>query len=100
MVIAVAVSIGTSTLRAGSPRSKIMKIMLGTAIAVFSLGIGSSYAGDGDGQSATTLFTSIQNERPVAAPTGVTQNSGTAVQADDARPQVRGTWLFRVFTLP
>ena len=77
-----------------------MKIMLGTVIAVFSLGIGSSYAGDGDGQSATTLFTSIQNERAVAAPTGVAQNSGTAVQADDARWQGRGTWLFRVFALP
>jgi hypothetical protein len=77
-----------------------MKIMLGTAIAVFSLGIGSSYAGDGDGHSATTLFTSIQNERAVAAPTGVARNSGTAVQADDARSQGRGTWLFRVFALP
>jgi hypothetical protein len=100
MVIAVAVSIGTSTVRAGNPRREIMKIMLGTAIAVFSLGIGSSYAGDGDGHSATTLFTSIQNERAVAAPTGVAQNSGTAVQADDARSQGRGTWLFRVFALP
>ena len=38
-----------------------MKIMLHAAIAVFSLGIGSAYAGDGDGNSATTLFTSIQN---------------------------------------
>jgi hypothetical protein len=77
-----------------------MKSMLGTAIAVFSLGIGSSYAGDGDGHSATTLFTSILNERAVAAPTGAAQNSGATVQADDARSQDRGTWLFRVFSLP
>jgi hypothetical protein len=93
-VIAVAVPIGTS-----NPRREIIRIMLG-AIAVFSLGIGSSYAGDGDGHSATTLFTSIQNERAVAAPTGVAQNSGAAVHADDARRQGRGTWLFRVFALP
>ena len=84
-----------------------MKIVLGTAIAVFSLGIGSSYAGDGDGHSATTLFTSIQNERAAAAPTivsqtptGAAQISGAAVKADDTRRQGRGTLLFRVFALP
>ena len=78
----------------------MLKILLGVSIAVFSFGIGSCYAGDGDGYSATTLFTSIQNERAVAAPTGVAQNSGAAVQADGTRGQGRGTWLFRVFALP
>ena len=69
-----------------------MKIMLRAGIAVFTLGIGSAYAGDGDGYSATTLFTSIQNERvaplhTVAAqpPTVATRNDGAAVQTSDAR---------------
>jgi hypothetical protein len=100
VVIAVAVPTGTGTVRVGNPRREIMKIMLGTAIAVFSLGIGSSYAGDGDGHSATTLFTSIQNERPVAAQKGTAQDSGAVVQAYDTRSQGQGTWLFRVFSLP
>jgi hypothetical protein len=84
-----------------------MKIMLRAAIAVFSLGIGSAYAGDGDGNSATTLFTSIQNKsaapnRGVAAqpPTIAAQNGGAAVQGPAARPQGQGVWFFRVFSLP
>jgi hypothetical protein len=84
-----------------------MKIMLHAAIAVFSLGIGSAYAGDGDGNSATTLFTSIQNRqaapaRSVAAPTPTiaARNGGAAVQGPDARSQGQRTWLFRVFSLP
>jgi hypothetical protein len=82
-----------------------MKIMLCAAIAIFSLGIGSADAGDGDGNSVTTLFTSIQSKqatpaRSVAAepPTNATQSGGTAVQ--DARLQSQGSWLFRVFSLP
>ena len=81
--------------------------MLRAAVVVFSLGIGSAYAGDGDGNSATTLFTSIQNRqaasaRSVAAPipTIAAQNGGAAVQGPEARSQGRGTWLFRVFSLP
>jgi hypothetical protein len=35
-------------------------IMVCAAAMLLTLGIGSSYAGDGDGESATTLFTSIQ----------------------------------------
>ena len=77
-----------------------MKIMLGTAIAVFSLGIGASYAGDGDGHSAATRFTSIQNERAVATQKGTAQDSGAAVQTYDTRSQGQGTWLFRVFSIP
>jgi hypothetical protein len=81
--------------------------MLRAAVAVFSLGIGPAYAGDGDGSSATTLFTSIQNRqaapaRSVAAPTPTiaAQNGGTAVQGPDARSQGQGRWLFPVFSLP
>jgi hypothetical protein len=75
-------------------------------IAIFSLGIDSAYAGDGDGNLATTLFTSIQNNQAAAASSVATQTStiavqsGAATQAPDARSQGQGTWLFRVFSLP
>jgi hypothetical protein len=84
-----------------------MKIMLGAAIAIFSLGIGGADAGDGDGNSVTTLFTAIRSKpaapgRRVAAepPTEATQNSGVAAQGSDGRSQNQGSWLFRVFSLP
>ena len=84
-----------------------MKIMLRAAITIFSLGIGSADAGDGDGNSVTTLFTSIRSKQATPArsvtaepPTNAAQNGGTAVQAPDARSQGQGSWLFRVFSLP
>jgi hypothetical protein len=84
-----------------------VKIMLRAAIAIFSLGIGAADAGDGDGNSVTTLFTSIRSKpatpaRSAAAepPTDAAQNDGTAVRASDARSQSPGSWLFRVFSLP
>jgi hypothetical protein len=65
----------------------------------FSLGIGSAHAGDGN--SATTLFTSIQNQQAAPAksiaaqtPTITGQNGGAAVPRPDARSQGQGTWLF------
>jgi hypothetical protein len=75
-------------------------IMLRAAIAVFSLGIGSAYAGDGDGYSATTLFTAIQSEEATVARTAAAQNDRAAVQTYDTRAQGLGTWLLRVFALP
>jgi len=83
-----------------------LKIILRAAIAVFSLGIGTVHAGDGDGHSATTLFTSIQNKQAAPAlisvaaqpPTIAAQNVGAAVQ--DTRSQGQGAWSFRVFSLP
>ena len=36
-----------------------MKTMLLAAAAVLAIGAGSAFAGDGDGQSATTLFTPL-----------------------------------------
>jgi hypothetical protein len=88
-------------------RKEIVIILLRASIAVFTLGIGSAYAADGDGYSATTLFTSIQHERAapdgsVAAqvPTVADQNVGAAVQTSDARSQGHGSWLLRVFSLP
>jgi hypothetical protein len=87
-------------------RKELLIILLRAGIAVFTLGIGSTYAGDGDGYSATTLFTSIQHERaaPVRsvaaqAPTVADQNGG-GVQTSDARSQGHGSWLLRVFSLP
>jgi hypothetical protein len=77
-----------------------MKILLRAGIAVFSLGIGAAYAGDGDGHSATTLFTSIETRHAAAARTDAAQNNDPVVQADSTRPQDRGPWLFRVFSLP
>ena len=84
-----------------------MKIVLRAAIAVFSLGIGFAHAGGGDGNSATTLFTSIQNRQAAPAksiaaqtPTSTGQIGGAAVPRPDARSQGQGTWLFRVFSSP
>jgi hypothetical protein len=84
-----------------------MKNMLRAAIAVFSLAIGFAHAGDGDGNSATTLFTSIENRqaapvRNVAGPTPTitARNGGAAIQGPDAHSQGQGMWLFRVFSLP
>lgn len=80
-----------------------MKVAVYAAISVFGLGIGSAYAGDGDGYSATTLFTSIQNEQAAPSRTVAVQNSGASVQtsdASDAHPQGKNTWLFRVFSAP
>jgi hypothetical protein len=109
VVIAVSVPLGrcTSGRRRGQSEEKSMKIMLRAAIAVFSLAIGSAYAGDGDGNSATTLFTSIENRRAapvcnVAAPTPpiADQNGGAAIQGPDTHSQGQGMRLFRVFSLP
>jgi hypothetical protein len=76
-----------------------MKTMLLAAAAVLAIGAGSAFAGDGDGQSATTLFTPLPGEQVVPAlatspamaaigPTGVvTQTYATTSHAS-------GTWLF------
>jgi hypothetical protein len=87
-----------------------MKILFRTALAIFSLGIGSAFGGDGDGNSATTLFTSIPSKQAAPAPrvaaqlpavaAVAAQNGGAAVQGPDARSPGQGTWLFRVFSLP
>ena len=84
-----------------------MKLILRAAVVAFSLGIGTAYAGDGDGNSATTLFTSIPSKQASPAPrvaaqtpAVAAQNGGAAVQGPDARSPGQGTWLFRVFSLP
>jgi hypothetical protein len=57
-----------------------MKAMLRAAIVVFSIGTSSAHAGDGDGYSPTTLFTSIPGQQSPRG--GHTTN----------RP---GNWLFQ-----
>jgi hypothetical protein len=80
-----------------------MKTTVCAAITVLSLGIGSAYAGDGDGYSATTLFTALQNEQAMPARTVAVKDSVVPVQtsdASDAHPQDKNTWLFRIFSAP
>jgi hypothetical protein len=106
VVIADTVAISTGNrqgaLMAGNRRNR-MQVILRAAMAVFGLGIGSVYGGDGDGQSATTLFTARQEGRGAATrtvetqpPTVAAQNGGAAV----TRSQRQGAWPFRVFALP
>ena len=45
-------------------RRMTMRTMIRATIEVFSVGIGSVFADDGDGYSATTLFTSIPGGSP------------------------------------
>jgi hypothetical protein len=97
--------------RVVNPRSReTMKVifMLRVSSMVLSLGIGTAYAGDGDGQSAATLFTSVQAQQQAtiqahrqADPVRVAaaQNGGAAPQAGARAPSV-GTSLFSVFSLP
>jgi hypothetical protein len=80
-----------------------MQVMLRAAITVFGLGIGSVYGGDGDGQSATTVFTSIQESHAATDRTLATQPPTVAApngSASVAHSQGQAAWLFRVFALP
>jgi hypothetical protein len=88
-----------------------MKIIfvLRAAAMVLSLGIGTAYAGDGDGQSGPTLFIAVQAQQQAAiqahrqadpARVLAAQNNGAAGQANGSRPQGVGTSLFSVFSLP
>ena len=80
-----------------------MKTTVCAAITALGLGTGAAYAGDGDGYSATTLFTARQNEQAARARTVAVPNGAASVQtsdASDAHPQGKNTWLFRVFSAP
>jgi hypothetical protein len=63
-----------------------MKILLRAALAIFSLGIGSAYAGDGN--SATTLFTSIPSKQATPTPRVAAQIPAVAAQNGGAAVQV------------
>ncbi len=74
-----------------------MKTMLLAAAAALSLGIGSAYAGDGEGPHANTLFTSLPGviaQAPVQnAPAVATAQNGQAIHTYVTQSS-RGTWLF------
>jgi hypothetical protein len=77
-----------------------MKTMFLAAAAVLSFGIGSAFAGDGDGNSVTTLFTSIPGQQASlpAASTAASRMTATAPSAPAIGTFVTkhdvGTWLF------
>ena len=75
-----------------------MRTMIRATIMVFSIGIGSAFADDGDGYSATTLFTSIPGEQPsltAAAPGRVaTASLNGTVARGYATTSRHSTWLF------
>jgi hypothetical protein len=74
-----------------------MKTMFLAAAAAFSIGIGSAYAGEGEGTIANTQFTSIPGvvAQPPAqvAPAVATAQNGQVVQAYVTQSG-RGTWPF------
>jgi hypothetical protein len=84
-------------------RRKTMKTMILAAAAVLALGVGSAFAGDGDGWSATTKFTSIPGQQAVVAQSAPSQTapSQTATATNEAgvthtyvTKSHAGTWLF------
>jgi hypothetical protein len=75
-----------------------MKTMLLATTAALSLGIGSAWAGDGDGSLASTHFTNlpgVQSVVPVRAfPWAGTAHDGAIAHAFVATPHSLGTWIF------
>jgi hypothetical protein len=75
-----------------------MKSMFLAAAAVLSLGIGSAYAGDGDGPVADTYFTELPGvvAQPAVqqAPRAVATNANGASANLFATRHSTGTWLF------
>jgi hypothetical protein len=75
-----------------------MKTMILAAAAVLALGVGSAFAGDGDGYSATTQFTSIPGEQATVAQSAPPQTATATNEAAVAHTYVTkshaGTWLF------
>jgi hypothetical protein len=79
-------------------RRMTMRTMIRATIMVFSIGIGSAFADDGDGYYAATLFTSIPGEEPsltAAAPGRVaTASLNGTVAHGYVTTSRRSTWLF------
>jgi hypothetical protein len=74
-------------------------IMLATA-AVLALGVGSAFAGDGEGPAANTLFTQLPGviaQAPSQGNTAVARNqnqSGAPTATFMTNSRTGGTWLF------
>jgi len=79
-----------------------MKTMILAIVAVLAFGVGSAFAGDGDGYSATTLFTSIPGQQSVLAQSQIapapTQTASVGHPLTVANTYVTssrtGAWLF------
>jgi hypothetical protein len=75
-----------------------MKTIMLAAAAVVSLGIGSAYAGDGDGPTADTFFTELPGvvaQPPVQKPaSALASNSQGAHINTYVTNRSTGTWLF------
>ncbi len=73
-------------------------LVLRAASMVLSLGIGSAYAGDGDGTVANTRFTEIPGvvaqPRVHSGPSMATARNGLATHTFVTRSQHDGVWLF------
>ena len=80
---------------------KIMRILPATATMI-SIGFGTAYAGDGDGQAANTQFTIIQGQQQatIQARRAAGHAGGVAVQASDTRSQGTALHWHSVFSLP
>ena len=71
-----------------------MKTMFLAAMVALSLGIGSAYAGEGEGTIANTSIPGVVAQAPARnAPTTATTQNGQVVQAYVTQSG-RGTWLF------
>jgi hypothetical protein len=76
-----------------------MKTMMLAAAAVLSLGVGSAFAGEGDGTVANTFFTQLpgvvaQAPSQQQVPSAVARNQGGAPTAAFVTNYSSGTWLF------
>lgn len=80
-----------------------MKTMILATAAVLGIGIGSAYAGEGDGPIANTLFTELPGV--IAQPQVQVAPSAVAANQNGARTNVyvshsaTGTWLFPPYQL-
>jgi hypothetical protein len=77
-----------------------MKTMILATAAVLALGVGSAFAGDGDGPAANTTFTELPGVIAQAqvgqAPTAYARNQATGkpTAAFVTTSRSSGTWLF------
>jgi hypothetical protein len=89
-----------SETRMGGPkiRRKTMKTMILAAAATLALGVGAAYAGDGDGYSATTVFTSLPGVEATVAQSAPGPRAEATNQYGVTHAYVTtshsGTWLY------
>lgn len=79
-----------------------MKTMILATAAVLGLGVGSAYAGEGDGTVANTWFTELPGvvaQAPLQTPSAVARNqaTGAPTAAFVTNSHSSGTWLFQPY---